>query len=161
MAVKNITTGIGADKTIMELEQILSKFGAKAILKEYDGESVKAISFYMIEGDRKIPFRLPMSLEKMRKVIMMAVEERKLPSRFLNEPLRTEQARRVGWRIIKDWVHSQLSLLEMDFASPVEIFLPYAYNVFKGKTLYQLFMEEKNKFIEFQGEAKEEDKVED
>lgn len=145
MAVKNITSKIDADKTIMEIEKILSKFGAKAILKEYSGENVICLSFY-IESPTgpKIPFRLPMNIEKARYVITKAVNERKLPQRFKQEPYRTNQAMIVGWRIIKDWIHSQLSLFEIEFANPVEIFLPYAWNPITEKTLYQEI--ESNKF---------------
>jgi len=144
MAVKNITSRIDPAKTIMEIEQILAKFGAKAILKEYDGESVTSMSFYILAPNgEKIPFKLPMKLENARAVIESAVGEGKLPQRFLTEPYRTDQALRVGWRIVKDWIHSQLSLYEMNYADAVEIFLPYAYNSITEQTLYEKIVEEK------------------
>ena len=149
MAIKNITSTIKPEKTIMEIEQILAKFGAKAILKEYDDGNVSSISFYILsEKGEKIPFRLPMNLEKARAVIIKAVDERKLTSKFKNEPYRTEKARIVGWRVIKDWIHSQLSLLEIEFANPIELFLPYLYNPQTGKTLFELFILNKGNFLE-------------
>jgi len=146
MAVKNITSNIRPEKTIMEIESLLAKFGAKAILKEYNGEMVTAISFYIITPTgQKVPFKLPMKLEKTRAIIKKAVEERKLGYKFLDEPDRTDKALIVGWRIIKDWLHAQLSLAEIDYANPVEIFLPYAWNPLTEKTLYEEIEEKKFK----------------
>lgn len=157
VTIKSFSTNINPDRTIMEIEKILSRFGAKAILKDYEGSSVKAISFYLEHEDQRIPFKLPMNIDKARGIVERVVDERtrsgarRLPLKFKEEPYRTEKARAVGWRIIRDWIHAQLSLLEMEFASPVEILLPYAYNPIKGKTLYELFSDN-DKFLEFKGE---------
>jgi len=147
MVVKNITTSISYEKTIMEIEIILVKFGAKAIMKEYDNQTISAISFYIEYDGQRIPFKLPMSLEKSRTVIVSAVNERKLAQRYLSEPLRSDQARRVGWRIIKDWIHSNLSLIEMNFATPIEILFPYVYDYAEKKTIYEKFIKNKSKYI--------------
>jgi len=146
MAVKNINTTINENKTIMEIEQILVRFGARGIMKEYKGSSVFSLMFYIEREGQKIPFKLPMNIEKARRVITKAVEEKKLPKRYDSEPLRTDQARKVGWRIIKDWIHSQLSLLEINFAEPLEILLPYVYTQ-TGKTLYHHFLENQKQFL--------------
>ena len=144
MTVKNITSNIAPEKTITEIERILAKFGAKAILKEYEGEMVVGMSFFILAPNgEKIPFRLPMKLEKARRIIELAAEDRKLPLKYKEEPFRTNKALMVGWRIIKDWVHAMLSLHEIDYADPVEIFLPYAYNPITEKTLYDKFLENK------------------
>lgn len=46
MAIKNYTTTINHNKTIGEIQQILSKHKAKAILTEYDEEgNAIALSF--------------------------------------------------------------------------------------------------------------------
>lgn len=148
MVVKNYTTSISAEKTIMEIEQLLSKFGARAIMKEYDGAgNVNSLSFYVMFENQKIPFKMPIKPEKCRSVITKAVNDGKLPRRYLNEPLRTEQGLRVTWRIMKDWIHSNLSLLEIEFANPVEIFLPYMHDYAENKTLYEKFIENKSKFL--------------
>ena len=38
---------------------------------------------------------------------------------------RKEQARRVAWRILKDWIEAQIALLESGMVEMEEIFLPY------------------------------------
>ena len=147
MAVKNYTTTIKVEKTIAEIESILVRFSAKGILKEYLGSSVSAIIFFIEVDNQKIPFKLPMNIEKTRRVIENAVKEGKLPQRYLNEPLRSEQGERVCWRIIKDWIHAQVSLYEVQLADSIEILLPYAYNVLEEKTMYEKFLDNKSKFL--------------
>lgn len=147
MAVRNYTTQISVEKTIMEIEAILIKFGAQGIYKEYQGSKIAGLMFFLMKDNQKIPFKIPMSIEKTRTIITRAVQEGKLPRRYLAEPLRSEQGERVAWRIIKDWIDSQLSLLEMQFADAIEILLPYAYNAVENKTMYQKFIEKKEQYL--------------
>jgi len=153
--MRNYTTKIPTEKTILEIESILIKFGAGGIMKEYQGSRVSAIIFYITYDNQKIPFKIPMSLEKSRKVIIDLVNEGKLPRKFLNEPLRSQQGERVTWRIIKDWIDSQLSLLELNFAESIEILLPYIYNQESKQTIYQMFMQNKSKFLSLDKPAEE------
>jgi hypothetical protein len=52
-----------------------------------------------------------------------------------------EQAARIAWRIVKDWVEAQLAIIEAEMASRPEVFLPYA-QTNTGETIFQRF--EKN-----------------
>lgn len=158
MTIRNYTTGIKVEKTIMEIELILVKFDAKGIYKEYEGSRISALMFFMIKDNQKIPFKIPVSIEKARTVVVKAVKEKKLPQRYLNESLRTEQGERIVWRIIKDWIDSQLSLMEINFADATEIFLPYVYDAVENKTLYQKFMDNKERFIAVEDKTLNEDK---
>lgn len=155
MAVRNYTTQIDTAKTLMEIETILVKFGAQGIYKEYQGTKINGLMFFLIKDGQKIPFKIPMSIEKSRTVISKAVNEGKLSRKYLSEPLRSEQAERVCWRIIKDWVDSQLSLLELNFADATEILLPYAYDYSEQKTLYQKFVENKSKYLALENKQEE------
>ena len=49
-----------------------------------------------------------------------------------------EQATRVGWRIIKDWLEAQLALFFLQMVKIEEIFLPYMYNDKTGQTMFQM-----------------------
>jgi hypothetical protein len=139
--IKNITTQIPVEKTIMELEGILSSFGASMILKEYEGSRVKALSFMVEYGGVKMPFKMPMKVDKARALIEREANAGRLGKRYASEPLRTEQAMRVGWRLLKDWVSSHLSLLEIEYATPIELFLPWAWDDITKKTLYETLEE--------------------
>jgi hypothetical protein len=47
-----------------------------------------------------------------------------------------EQAYRVAWRNILDWVEAQMALLEIEMAKIEEIFLPYMVNA-TGETFFE------------------------
>lgn len=144
MALLNYTTQIPVEKTISEIEAILSKNKAQKILKDYDGAgNVSAISF-MIQWENKfIPIKLPMNLKAVMQVINNQTNQFKkgsygrqsriVPKSMYND---MDQARRVGWRIIKDWVESQMALYELQMVKLQEIFLPYIVGI-DGKTLYE------------------------
>ena len=52
-----------------------------------------------------------------------------------NVEARRQQATRVAWRILKDWIEAQLALLDTGMVELEEIFLPY---MLQGdQTLYQ------------------------
>lgn len=49
-----------------------------------------------------------------------------------------EQALRVSWRILKDWIVAQMAIIQAKLASLTQVFLPYI--VAKdGKTLFEKF----------------------
>ena len=49
-----------------------------------------------------------------------------------------EQAERVAWRIVKDWVEAQMAILESEMVQIDEIFLPYMVNN-DGQTLFEAY----------------------
>ena len=57
--------------------------------------------------------------------------DRKVPRRLVTD----EQAVKVSWRIIKDWIEAQMALVEAELAELAEVFLPYAITK-DGNTLY-------------------------
>jgi hypothetical protein len=150
-AILNYTTEIPVERTIGEIEKLLAQSGADKILKEYDGKGgVTSISFRIETSHGSLPFRLPMNEAAVMQVINNQTGEyhrvkrggmaRNIPQRFYNDH---EQARRVGWRIIKDWLEAQLALLFLQMVKVEEIFLPYMYNERTGKTMFQS-LEERN-----------------
>jgi hypothetical protein len=141
-ALKNVHTGVSAIKTIAEIEECLGQMGATGILKSMDkGENrvhVTAVIFQMSLNDRNYRYRLPMEIEKARSVIKEMVELKIIPYKFSQEPLCTERAEMVGWRIVKDWIYAQLSLSKMNLADSLQIFLPFLWN--GENTFGELFM---------------------
>ena len=51
-----------------------------------------------------------------------------------------DQAERVAWRIVKDWVEAQMAILESEMVQMDEIFLPYMLNG-AGKTVFEAYRE--------------------
>ncbi len=139
MAIKNYTTSIKVEKTLGEIEIILAKHGANYIFKEYNNEGIPiALAFKSVVDGKELGFKLPMEESKILDVFKKAVYKKEIPQKYLND---LEQARRTGWRIIKDWVDSQMALIEINIVTLDEIFLPYMYDQKLNKTMYQIIKE--------------------
>lgn len=139
MPLKNYTTSISEKKTIDEIESMLSKFGATRSYKMYEEGVVKALAFAMVVNGKEIPFKLPMNEDKIMQVFENQYKRGKLQRTYVKR----EQARRTGWRIIKDWVDSQVALMEIELAKPEEVFLPYMFNEKLNMTMFEM-LEKKN-----------------
>ena len=147
MAILNYTTKIPVEKTVSEIEKMLSESGAQKILKEYDDGNVESISFVINTENGNLSFKLPMNLDAVLQTLKSQSGEykkrgykvRKVPISMVNK----EQAARVGWRIIKDWLEAQLALFFLQMVKIEEIFLPYMYNEKTSKTMFEM-LEEKN-----------------
>ena len=130
MAILNYTTTIDAFKTVSEIEYILMKHKAKSIMKNYEGESITGLSFLIDTGMRKMPVKLPVKVDECLEVLK---REKRNGSKV---KATREQAERVAWRILKDWVEAQMALLDIEMVRFEEIFLPYIETA-DGQTIYQ------------------------
>jgi hypothetical protein len=142
MPLLNYTTSIDAHKTIAEIQQMLARAGASAILTEFDNAgNIVALSFKMIlPGSdevgkaREISFRLPTDWQPVLET-MKQQKARRLRG-YGDIRLTEDQARRVAWRITKDWVEAQLAIVETRMVTTAQVFLPYAVTS-NGQSLYE------------------------
>lgn len=129
MPIKNYTTKIDVFKTIGEIQGNLVRHGARQIMQQYDESGNPQALCFSIEtpfGTRGV--KLPANTDAVHRVLM----EQKVK-------VDKEQAARVAWRIIKDWVDAQMAILESEMVRMDEIFLPYMIADNTGNTLYQLY----------------------
>lgn len=140
MSILNYTTSINTEKTAGEIQRKLAKAGAQAVLSEYDDNGIMcAMSFRIIMHGTLISYRLPINVNGVYESLH---RDSKVPRK-----LRTyEQASRVAWRIIKDWIEAQLAIIEAGQAEFSQVFLPYAQNRI-GKTLFEVVKEGKFKML--------------
>lgn len=132
MPLLNYTTSIAAEKTVAEIQRALAKSGARSILSDYnDSGEITAMSFTMLIGEQTVGFRLPADWQP---VLYIMQHDPKVPQRLCTE----EQANKVAWRILKDWVEAQLAIIETRMVKPEQAFLPYMLNA-SGQTVYQAF----------------------
>lgn len=137
MAILNYTTTVDSFKTVSEIEYILMKHKAKSIMKNYEGESITGLSFLIDTGIQQIPVRLPVKVDECLKVLQK--EKRENPRKQIKDT--REQAERVAWRILKDWVEAQMALLDIEMVRFEEIFLPYI-ETNNGQTVFQRIAEQ-------------------
>ena len=92
-------------------------------------------------NDRFIPVKLPARVEKAQTVLKKQWEEGVIShKRGKENTFGYEQAYRVAWRNILDWVQAQMALLEIGMAKIEEVFLPYMQDR-EGVTLFERMQE--------------------
>ncbi len=123
--MKNYTSEVPVERTITRIEQILAKFGARNILKDYgDDRELASLSFTLFHKGtgKNLMIRMPVNVEAVRKVLMSYRKRR--PYGGSLERMR-QQAGRTAWRLQQDWLEVQLSLIELEQVEALQVFLPY------------------------------------
>lgn len=135
MNIKNFSTKVPAARTVMEIEQLLMQLGATEIRKTNNGQFITEIIFMYEERGHKIAFKIPANFDKVHELLKKSkptgISKQRANSR--------EHAYNVGWRIVKDWIHSHLTMLQINAVSVPQLFLSYAYDQTSGKTVYELY----------------------
>ena len=128
MPIMNYTTKVDVFATLGEIQGQLVKHGAKKIMQDYDNDGhITALSFLIDTPNGPRGIRLPANVDA---VLAVLVKQKVKCGR--------DQAERVAWRIVKDWVAAQMAILESEMVQMDEIFLPYMLND-KGQTLFQRY----------------------
>lgn len=140
--IANYSTEVPSTKSVAEIQNMLAVV-ATAVMVDYDNGEAASISFRIdktrASGSRlQLGFRLPCDWKRTLKVMH---SNRAIPPR-LKSP---QQARRVAWRIVRDWLRAQLSLIEIDQVDTEQALLPYAITN-TGETLYERL--QKDEFVQ-------------
>jgi hypothetical protein len=123
--IKNYTSSVPVERTIMRIEIALIEGGAIGIQKEYETRSLKAISFsYPSTPERLVSIRLPSDVEAVYEILKKGS---KRPRPGTLDALRA-QAERTAWKLIQDWILVQMSLIEMRQVEFLQVFLPYVWD---------------------------------
>ena len=128
MPILNYTTTIDAHRTVTDVQRLLARHGARAIMVEYDqAGSPTGLAFEITRGDRPLRYRLPCRQEALLRLL------RNDPG--VRPAQRTPaQALRVAWRILLNWCEVQMVLIDAEMASVDEVFMPYA--LVENQTIY-------------------------
>jgi len=142
----NYTTTIDALKTVGEIQAILLQHGARAILMNSQNGVIESVSFRVNSNHGEIGIRLPINPDAILKVLTAQYHKGKVSRRYVDR----DQAVRIAWRIVKDWIEAQMAILETEMVKLEEIFLPYILAA-NGQTLFEV-MESRNLLQEGKGE---------
>lgn len=130
MPILNYTTKVDVFATLGAIQGNLVHHGARKILQEYDDSGrVQAMSFTVNTPAGEKGIRLPANVD----AVMRVLQKQKVKCD-------REQAERVAWRIVKDWIEAQMAILEAEMVSMEEIFFPY---MLQGEqTFFQAYQEQ-------------------
>jgi hypothetical protein len=135
MPIKNYASTMPADKSIARIQDALVSHGAEGLLFEYEPGTgrIKALKFLMGIHGNTVGFSLPVDWK-----LFQAVLKKQGVRRWDDE----EYCYRVAWANLRDWVDSQMALLETRMVEMPQIFLPFALGK-DGQTLYEKVSEGK------------------
>jgi hypothetical protein len=140
----NYTTTIDADKSAMECIAILVKHGAKNVGISLGEDKVPdGLDFVVMTQWGLQQYSLPINMSGTEKALKNAWREHRIEPRFATP----EQARRVAWRVIKDWLEAQLALVEAGVADLPQTMLPFM-KVAVDKTMWQAVVEQRMRELE-------------
>ena len=130
MPIKNYTTKIDVYTSLGEIQGALARNGAGKIMVEYDGGGMPEAICFVISVpsiDQPQGFKLTARVDGVERV-------------FAKQKVRAdrEQAQRTAWRNIRDWVMSQMAMLESEQATLDELFLPQLLGN-GGQTLFEAY----------------------
>jgi hypothetical protein len=133
--ILNYTTSVPTSRTLGEVQKLLVRAGARAIMAEYDGDgSVKGMSFVVEAPHGKQGYTLPVRTEQ----VLAVLARQRVQPRYRS----VEHAERVAWRIIKDWLEAQLALLQTEMVTLDQVMLPYMRTT-DGRTVYELYLDDR------------------
>ncbi len=121
MPILNYTTTISVDKTLAEIQHILAANGAKSIQVDYDAGLPMAVAFFADTPLGERAFVLPANVDGVWKTLIAQQKRGRVPARFATK----EQASRVAWRIIKDWIAAQMAIIQAGMVTLDQVMLPY------------------------------------
>lgn len=138
MNLKNYTSSVPVERSIMMIEKLLMDAGALNISKSMNPETreVEGVIFLINVNQKPILFKLPSKVEQCYKIMMKEVSARSATKKeVLNN--KKAQAQRTAWKLLYDWVSIQVSMIQIEQVELMEVFLPYAYDMKNDQTFFQ------------------------
>jgi hypothetical protein len=130
----NFTTKVPVSRTLDEVQRLLVRAGARSVSTAYSGDgNVEGLAFQVETAYGPRWFSLPINVEP---VLAVLVRQR-VENRFRTP----EQAERVAWRILKDWVEAQLAIIETGMVTLDQVMLPYMHGDESGRTVYEVYLD--------------------
>ena len=144
--IKCASTDVPVSRSISEIERMLTAFGARQIVKDYDDKTQPTgLGFVITTEHGDMHIKMPAGVQNVRQVLRDQVGAKLLTKRFNVDPWANNQAARIAWRVLHDWLYAQLTIVKVEMTKPEQIFLPYVYSKRLGKTVFEVFEGEKFK----------------
>ena len=144
----NYTTTIEATKTVAEMQRMLGEHGAEAVVVNYRDRQPVGLSFRLETPHGMRAYALPVHsdqvLATLRDQARRRVGELAKPS-VARRACTPEQAHRVAWRVLRDWLTVQLAFIQTRMVTVDQVMLPYL--IVDGVTLYDRYVEHEQSLL--------------
>ena len=134
MNIKNYTSTVDATRSMARIEELLVEIGATNVNKQYTDKICTGITFLLYDQQlqQTLPFHLKAQVEECFTILWTDV---KRPRPDTRELLR-KQASKTAWKILSDWTEIQCSMILLGQAKPLQMFLPFIYDMKSYETLF-------------------------
>ncbi len=134
MNIKNYTSTVEASRSMARIEELLVEIGASNISKKYEEKICTGITFLFFDHQlgQTLAFHLKAQVDEVFTVLWKDV---KRPQAETKEKTR-QQANRTAWKVLSDWTEIQCTMILLGQAKPLQMFLPFVYDVKNEETLY-------------------------
>lgn len=143
MPTLNYTTSVPAGRTISEIQAMLVKHGAAAVVTHYENERASGLSFTLKTPHGERAFTLPVDVGAVHRLLTAQSKAKKIRPGYAE----IAHAERVAWRVVKDWLAAQLAIIEAQMATLDQVMLPYLH-IDGQKTLYAAYVEREQRALE-------------
>ena len=144
MNLKNYTSSVPSINSISKIESKLAEAGATHIAKSYENNRPVGMIFQIMIGDKPMTFKLPAKVDKVYDYMINGKRRTNLKS---VRDTTKRQADMTAWKILAEWIEIQLSMIKLEQAEAIELFLPYAYDGRTDKTLFEKMKENNYKLL--------------
>lgn len=132
MPTLNYSTKVPVSQTLREIQDALARQGATRIATDYAEGRPKGLSFMLPTVTGVRVFHLPVDVPAVRALLV------RQHAKSTRVDARPEQAERVAWRVMREWLLAQLAIVEAQMVSIDQVMLPFmAWN--DDQTLYDAF----------------------
>ncbi len=134
MNIKNYTSTVDASKSMAKIEELLVEIGATNINKQYQDKICTGITFLLFDQQlqQTLPFHLKAQVEECFTILWRDVKRPRPDTRDLLK----KQASKTAWKILSDWTEIQCSMILIGQAKPLQMFLPFMYDMKSNETLF-------------------------
>lgn len=134
MNIKNYTSTVEASRSMARIEELLVEIGANNINKKYENKVCTGITFLYFDNQlgQTLAFHLKAQVDE---VFAILWKEVKRPQATTKDTLKA-QANRTAWKVLSDWTEIQCTMILLGQAKPLQMFLPFVYDVKNEETLY-------------------------
>lgn len=143
MNIKNYTSSVPVERSIMLIEKMLNDAGALSIIKHNDPQTKEpaALIFSIMIQNKSgeynpVLFKLPSKIKQCYEIMLKNYSPRSAIKKTVQETC-MQQAKRTAWKLLNDWVAIQVSMIQIQQVEPLEVFLPYAYNPDLDQTFFE------------------------
>ena len=139
-AIPYIDTGITANKSIAEIEDVIAAHAKDvSLLKRVEGGRIKSVAFQIDGADYIMPGRVEQVYERLLNEKLRQANGASYRTSHEKQAVLYAQAERCAWRNVLMHVKSTLAMVEIGMTTITEVFMPYRLTD-SGETAYERLM---------------------